>query len=74
LKLKAELRAITNSERKRESAVVISSTIPSASQSDFGSSGMLWNGRTTSEGRSEFGAGAAGSGCGETAQTGTSRQ
>src|SRR5215471_18231601 len=55
LKVKLELRAITNSDLKRESAVMISSTIPSAKYSCSRSSLMLWNGRTAMEGSSGSG-------------------
>src|SRR6516165_9474694 len=47
-----ELRAMTNRDLKRDSAVVISSTIPSAKYSCSGSSLMLSNGSTAIEGLS----------------------
>jgi hypothetical protein len=46
---------MTNSERMRDSPVVISSTIPSAKYSCSGSPLMFWNGRTTSDGLSGSG-------------------
>src|SRR6516225_3924503 len=49
LNVKLELRAITNNHLKRESAVMISSTIPSAKYSCLGSSLMFSNGRTAME-------------------------
>src|SRR5258708_18087188 len=56
--MKLEFRAITNNDLNRESAVVISSTIPSAKYSCSGSSDMFWNGRTAIEGLSGSGGGA----------------
>ena len=50
LSVNAELRAITNSERMHESAVVMSSTRPSTKYTCSGSSLMFWNGNTTSDG------------------------
>ena len=46
------MRAMTNSQWKRLSAVVISSTIPSAKYSCSGSPLMFWNGSTAIEGLS----------------------
>jgi hypothetical protein len=46
------LRAITNSHLIRDSAVVMSSTIPSAKYSCSGSPDMFWNGNTAIEGLS----------------------
>src|SRR4029079_15201284 len=46
LKVKLELRAITNSHLNRESAVMITSTIPSAKYSCSGSPLMFSNGST----------------------------
>src|ERR1700752_125223 len=60
LKVKLELRAMTNNHLKRDSAVMISSTIPSAKYSCSGSPDMFWNGRTASE-RLSGSASAAGS-------------
>src|SRR5437867_9535907 len=61
LKVKLELRAITNSDLKRDSAVMMSSTIPSAKYSCSGSELRLVKGRTAIEGLS--GKGRAGFGC-----------
>ena len=47
-----ELRAITNSDLKRDSAAMMSSTIPSAKYSCSGSPLMFANGKTAMEGRS----------------------
>src|SRR5215510_8522083 len=52
LKVKLEFRAITNNHLNRESAVVISSTIPSAKYSCSGSPLMFSNGNTAIEGLS----------------------
>src|SRR5215470_11842350 len=49
---KLELRAITNSDLKRDSAVMMSSTMPSAKYSCSGSPLMFWKGRTAIEGLS----------------------
>src|SRR5262245_26306812 len=48
--MKLELRAITNSQRKRDNPVMMSSTIPSAKYSCSGSPLRLANGRTAIEG------------------------
>ena len=48
--MKLELRAITNSQRMRDRAVMISSTMPSAKYSCSGSPLMLSKGRTAIEG------------------------
>src|SRR5215469_3013257 len=50
--VKLELRATTNNQRMRESAVMISSTIPSAKYSCSGSPLMFWNGSTAIDGLS----------------------
>src|SRR6516164_392263 len=55
LKVKLELRAITNSHLKRESTVMISSTIPSAKYSCSGSPLRFANGITAIEGLSGSG-------------------
>ena len=47
--MKLELRAMTNSQDKRDSAVMISSTRPSAKYSCSGSPDRLLNGRTAME-------------------------
>src|ERR1700687_939280 len=52
LYVKLELRAITNSDLKRDSAVMMSSTMPSAKYSCSGSPDMFWNGSTAIEGLS----------------------
>src|SRR6266705_5612844 len=52
LKVNDELRAITNSDLKRDSAVMMSSTIPSAKYSCSGSPDMFWNGSTAMDGLS----------------------
>src|SRR5215510_10404608 len=52
LYVKLELRAITNSDLKRDSAVMMSSTIPSVKYSCSGSPLMFWKGRTAIEGLS----------------------
>jgi hypothetical protein len=52
LKVKLELRAITNNHLNRERAVMISSTIPSAKYSCSGSPLMFSNGSTAMEGLS----------------------
>jgi hypothetical protein len=49
------LRAITNSQRMRLSAVMISSTMPSAKYSCSGSPDMFWNGSTAIDGLSGSG-------------------
>ena len=46
---------MTNSERTADSAVVMSSTMPSAKYSCSGSPLMFWNGNTTSDGLSGSG-------------------
>src|SRR5436189_234946 len=48
---KLELRAMTNSTLVRESAVMISSTMPSAKYSCSGSPLMFWNGSTAMDER-----------------------
>ncbi len=53
--MKLELRAITNSQRMRESAVMISSTMPSTKYSCSGSPLMFWNGNTAIDGLSGSG-------------------
>ena len=50
--MKLELRAITNSQRMRDSAVMISSTMPSAKYSCSGSPLRFWNGNTAIDGLS----------------------
>jgi hypothetical protein len=58
---KLELRAMTKGQRMRESAVMISSTMPSAKYSCSGSPLMFWNGSTAIDGLSGRGrAGGAG--------------
>jgi hypothetical protein len=52
LYVKLELRAITSSDLKRDSAVMMSSTIPSAKYSCSESPDMFWNGSTAMEGLS----------------------
>jgi hypothetical protein len=52
LYVKLELRAITNNCRKRDNAVMISSTMPSAKYSCSGSPLTFWNGSTAIEGLS----------------------
>src|SRR6185369_8167634 len=52
LYVKVELRAITNSDLKRDSAVMMSSTMPSAKYSCSESTLNVWNGRTAIEGLS----------------------
>src|SRR5215475_10501838 len=72
LKVKLELRAMTNNDLKRESAVMISSTMPSAKYSCSGSPLMFWNGSTAMEGLSGNGS-SVGEDCNATAgATGTS--
>src|SRR6202790_2551508 len=46
---------MTNSDLKRDSAVMISSTMPSAKYSCSGSPDMFWNGRTAIDGLSGSG-------------------
>jgi hypothetical protein len=53
--VKLELRAMTNSQRMRLSAVMISSTVPSAKYSCSGSSLIFWNGSTAIDGLSGSG-------------------
>jgi len=43
LNVKLEFRAITNSHLNRDSAVIMSSTMPSAKYSCSGSLDMFWN-------------------------------
>src|SRR5271168_4674416 len=50
--MKLELRAMTKSQRMRESAVMISSTMPSTKYSCSGSPLMFWNGSTAIDGLS----------------------
>jgi hypothetical protein len=50
--LNDELRAITNSDLKRDSAVMMSSTRPSAKYSCSGSALLFWNGSTVIDGLS----------------------
>ena len=50
--MKLELRAMTKSQRMRESAVMISSTMPSAKYSCSGSPLILANGSTAIDGLS----------------------
>src|SRR5262249_48373947 len=52
LYVKLELRAMTKSQRMRDSAVMISSTIPSAKYSCSGSPLIFWNGSTAIDGLS----------------------
>jgi hypothetical protein len=59
LYVKLELRAMTNSQRMRLSAVMISSTMPSAKYSCSGSPLILAKGSTAIDGLSEFGKDAA---------------
>ena len=59
LYVKVLLRAITNSQRIRDSAVMISSTMPSAKYSCSGSPDMFWNGSTAIDGLSGNGSGAS---------------
>jgi len=56
--VKLELRAITKSQRMRESAVMISSTMPSTKYSGPGSPLILANGRTAIDGLSGNASGA----------------
>ena len=58
--MKLELRAITKSQRMRESAVTISSTMPSAKYSCSGSALIFANASTAIDGLS--GSGSAGTG------------
>jgi hypothetical protein len=51
---------MTKSQRMRDSAVIISSTIPSAKYSRSGSPLMFWNGMTASDGSSGSGGTAPG--------------
>ncbi len=53
--MKLELRAITNSDWKRDSAVMMSSTRPSTKYSCSGSPLMFWNGSTAIDGLSGSG-------------------
>jgi hypothetical protein len=53
--VKLELRAMTKSQRMRESAVMISSTMPSAKYSCSGSPLIFWNGSTAIDGLSGSG-------------------
>ena len=53
----AELRAMTNSDRIRDRAVMMSSTMPSAKYSCSGSPLMFWNGSTAIEALSGSGSG-----------------
>jgi hypothetical protein len=50
--VKLELRAMTKSQGIRDSAVVMSSTMPSAKYSCSGSPDMFWNGNTAIDGLS----------------------
>jgi hypothetical protein len=50
--VKLELRAMTNRPEKRDKAVIISSTTPSAKYPCSGSALMLWKGRTAMDGLS----------------------
>src|SRR5271168_4413472 len=59
--VKAELREMTNIDRKRDKAVVISSTMPSEKYSCSGSALRFWNGSTTIDGLS--GTGGSGNRC-----------
>jgi len=52
LYVKLELRAMTNSQRMRDNAVMMSSTTPSAKYSCSGSPLMFWNGKAAMEGLS----------------------
>jgi hypothetical protein len=61
LYVKLELRAITTSRGNRESAVMISSTMPSTKYSCSGSPLMFWNGNTAIEGLSDVGGAWSGS-------------
>jgi len=65
--VKLELRAMTNSQRMRLSAVMISSTMPSAKYSCSGSPLMLANGKTAIDGLS--GRASAGAGAGTASVT-----
>jgi len=49
--MKLEFRAMTISQRMRDGAVMISSTMPSAKYSCSGSPLRLWNGSTAIDGR-----------------------
>jgi hypothetical protein len=60
--VKVELRAMTKNQRIRDSAVMISSTMPSAKYSCSGSPLMFWNGSTAIEGLSGNGKAATGRG------------
>jgi hypothetical protein len=53
--VKLEFRAMTNSQRIRESAVMISSIMPSTKYSSSGPGLMFWNGITAIEGLSGSG-------------------
>ena len=64
-----ELRAMTKSHRIRESAVMISSTMPSAKYSCSGSPLMFWNGSTAIEGLSGSGSVSAGRAGASTSRT-----
>src|SRR3954463_1010805 len=57
LKANDELRAITNSEWKRDNSVMMSSVIPSTKYSCSGSPLMFWNGSTAIDGLSGNGSG-----------------
>lgn len=59
--MKLELRAFTNSDLNRDSAVMMSSTMPSAKCSCPASPLMFWNGSTAIEGLSGSASGEAGS-------------
>src|SRR4029079_6327730 len=52
LYVKLELRAMTNSDLNRDSAVMMSSTMPSAKYSCSVSPDMFWNGSTAIDGLS----------------------
>jgi hypothetical protein len=58
--VKVELRAMTNSQRIRLRAVMISSTMPSTKYSCSGSPLKFWNGSTAIDGLSGNGSAAAG--------------
>jgi hypothetical protein len=62
LYVKLELRSMTKSQRMRDSAVMISSTMPSTKYSCSGSPDMFWNGSTAIDGLSGRGSAAAGAG------------
>src|SRR5262250_2927052 len=62
LKVKLELRAITNNHLNRESAVMISSTMPSEKYSCSGSPLMFVNGSTAMVGFTEAAASSSGRG------------